>query len=73
MEAVAPKVLNPRAKKVEATESTEAVTEAPKPRKPRAKKVETVESTEVKAEAPKTTKTKLDMDDLNQVQAALSK
>ena len=69
----APKVRKPRAKKVEATESTEAVAEAPKARKPRAKKVEATESTEAVAEAPKTTKTKLDMDDLNQVQAALSK
>ena len=69
----APKPRKPRAKKVEATESTEAVAEAPKARKPRAKKVEATESTEVVAEAPKTTKTKLDMDDLNQVQAALSK
>lgn len=69
----APKVRKPRAKKVEATESTEAVAEAPKPRKPRAKKVEATESTEAVAETPKTTKTKLDMDDLNQVQAALSK
>ena len=66
----APKVRKPRTKKVEATESTEAVTEAPKPRKPRAKKVEATESTEAVAEAPKT---KLDMDDLNQVQATLSK
>ena len=69
----APKVRKPRAKKVEATESTEAVAEAPKPRKPRTKKVEATESTEAVAEAPKTTKTKLDMDDLNQVQATLSK
>ena len=69
----APKVRKPRAKKVEATESTEAVAEAPKARKPRAKKVEATESTEAVAEAPKTTKTKLDMNDLNQVQAALSK
>ena len=73
VEAEAPKVRKPRTKKVEATESTEAVAEAPKPRKPRAKKAEAVESTEAVAEAPKTTKTKLDMDDLNQVQAALSK
>ena len=69
----APKVRKPRAKKVEATESTEAVAEAPKARKPRTKKVEATESTEAVAEAPKTTKTKLDMDDLNQVQATLSK
>ena len=69
----APKVRKPRAKKVEATESTEAVAEAPKARKPRTKKVEATESTEAAAEAPKTTKTKLDMDDLNQVQATLSK
>ena len=69
----APKVRKPRAKKIEATESTEAVAEAPKARKPRTKKVEATESTEAVAEAPKTTKTKLDMDDLNQVQAALSK
>ena len=68
--AEAPKARKPRAKKVEATESTEAVAEAPKPRKPRAKKVEATESTEAVAEAPKT---KLDMDDLNQVQATLSK
>ena len=67
--AEAPKARKPRAKKVEATESTEAVAEAPKPRKPRAKKVEATESTEAVAEAPKT---KLDMDDLNQVQATLS-
>ena len=72
-EVEAPKPRKPRAKKVEATESTEAVTEAPKPRKPRAKKVEATESTEAVAEVPKTTKTKLDMDDLNQVQATLSK
>ncbi len=70
VEAEAPKTRKPRAKKVEATESTEAVAEAPKPRKPRTKKVEATESTEAVAEAPKT---KLDMDDLNQVQAALSK
>ena len=69
----APKVRKPRAKKVEATESTEAVAEAPKVRKPRTKKVEATESTEAVVEAPKTTKTKLDMDDLNQVQATLSK
>ena len=69
----APKTRKPRAKKVEATESTEAVAEAPKTRKPRAKKVEATESTEAVAEAPKTTKTKLDMDDLNQVQAAMTK
>ena len=69
----APKTRKPRAKKVEATESTEAVAEAPKVRKPRTKKVEATESTEAVAEAPKTTKTKLDMDDLNQVQATLSK
>ena len=73
VEAEAPKTRKPRAKKAEATESTEAVAEAPKPRKPRAKKVEATESTEAVAETPKTTKTKLDMDDLNQVQAALSK
>lgn len=73
VEAEAPKTRKPRAKKVEAAESTEAVAEAPKPRKPRAKKVEATESTETAAEAPKTTKTKLDMDDLNQVQATLSK
>ena len=72
-EVEAPKPRKPRAKKVEATESTEAVTEAPKPRKPRAKKAEATVSTEAVAEAPKTTKTKLDMDDLNQVQATLSK
>lgn len=70
VEAEAPKVRKPRTKKVEATESTEVVAEAPKTRKPRAKKVEAVESTEAVAEAPKT---KLDMDDLNQVQATLSK
>ena len=69
----APKTRKPRAKKVEATESTEVVAEAPKVRKPRTKKVEATESTEAVAEAPKTTKTKLDMDDLNQVQATLSK
>ena len=69
-EAEAPKVRKPRTKKVEATESTEAVAEAPKPRKPRAKKVEATGSTEAVTEAPKT---KLDMDDLNQVQATLSK
>lgn len=73
VEAEAPKVRKPRAKKVEATESTEAVAEAPKVRKPRTKKVEATESTEAVVEAPKTTKTKLDMDDLNQVQATLSK
>ena len=72
-EVEAPKPRKPRAKRVEATESTEAVTEAPKPRKPRAKKAEATVSTEAVAEAPKTTKTKLDMDDLNQVQATLSK
>lgn len=73
VEVEVPKARKPRAKKVEATESTEAVAEAPKARKPRVKKVEATESTEAVAEAPKTTKTKLDMDDLNQVQAALSK
>ena len=74
-EVKAPKTRKPRAKKAETAEKaeTKVEAEAPKSRKPRAKKVEATESTEAVAEAPKTTKTKLDMDDLNQVQATLSK